>query len=437
MTPIPDRPRNALPAFAVTLSLVASAAGQGITIHDLPELARARSERQRPAQEAALEPFWPDLRMDYDRNRELLEERFVTIAKLGDSVVPLLLEKLRPADDGNEARSLAGNCARVLRQLEPASFADALLDYLGGPSKTAQQHSIWLLGFTRSTRAAKGLREVFPRLESSGRRTAAAALTELGDREAAPLVTGMLTGDDGSDRKAALGYLVEVAPDDVFDQVLDALQSEKANELLPRYIAYFGRVGRRSAPLAAALLPLLDGDRLDPNDTLELIRVLGIVAPEGHEPTTRRLEEMLQGQIGTRGRALAKALFELGDKKGYGVLKDAVDEAIRNRRNEGQHYLERAELYFALENWRAAATDFDRAAKLSGRLRRRANLRIASCEAHLGRWPKVLQHLRDSNATPKEIREAADQDEGLRQALENDIVRRWFNSIAEDDGKDD
>lgn len=434
MTPSPDRQiaRWAAP-IVVALWATAPAAAQGIKIDELPELARARSERQRPAQEAALEPFWPDLRLDYDRNSEHLDGQFAKIADLGDSVVPLLLEKLEPADDGDEARALAANCARVLRRMQPASFVDALLDRLGGPSKTAQSHAIWLLGFTRSRRAAQGLRDVFPGLDPRAQRSAARSLAALGDRDAAPLVVGMLASTEAATRKAALHYLAELAPDGVLDRVEEALTKEQSNELLPRYIAYLDRCGQRSESVAVALLPLLEGDRLDPSDTLDLIRVLGKVAPEGHKPTTDRLQELLAGQIGLRGRTLAQAMLELGDKKGYNLLKDEIDGAIRERQREGPLYLNRAELYFALENWRGAATDFERAARLNRRLHRHATLRVAACEARLKRWPKVLQHLRDSRATPKEIREAAEADEALREALEKDLIRRWFNTLAEDD----
>jgi len=409
----------------------AAAPAQGVSLEDLPDLARARSERQRPAQEAALEPFWADLRLDYGANRKYLDEQLPKVVALGDSVVPLLLEKLRPADDSGESRELAANCARVLRSMEPASFLDALLANLDGASKTARVHSIWLLGFTRSQRAARALREGFGSFDSTARREAAAALGALGDRAASTQVVTLLQSADRKDRRAALDYLVAVAPAEVIPQALAVMKVEQDPSLLPLFVEYLGKCGQRDAATAEALLPLLDGDRLDQRDTLELVRILGKVAPEGHTATLARLGEILAGQTGQRGRTAALAMLALGDKKGVNTLKDEIDEAIRKRSRESDLWMQRAELYFSLENWRAALTDFERAQRLGGRRTKRlALLRMASCEAHLDRWPRVLKHLRDSNANAQEIREAAAADPALKEALEKESIRRWFNGLS-------
>ena len=53
--------------LALTLASVplASASAQ-VSLRDLPEVARARAERLRPKQIAALEPFWADLALTYE-----------------------------------------------------------------------------------------------------------------------------------------------------------------------------------------------------------------------------------------------------------------------------------------------------------------------------------------------------------------------------------
>ena len=58
----------------------------------------------------------------------------------------LLLEKLRPAQDTDTARALAGNCRRVLARLDPASFVDALAELARGNHGIARSEATELLG---------------------------------------------------------------------------------------------------------------------------------------------------------------------------------------------------------------------------------------------------------------------------------------------------
>ena len=85
---------NTLLATVLALSTAPAAYAQ-ISVRDLPEVARARAERLRPKQIAALQPFWADLSLDYEENKEFLDRRIGDASRLGDSVVPMLLEKPR------------------------------------------------------------------------------------------------------------------------------------------------------------------------------------------------------------------------------------------------------------------------------------------------------------------------------------------------------
>ena len=89
-----------------------------VPLRDLPALARARADRLRPAQEQALEPYWADLSLDYRDNATFLDQQIAKVVALGDSIVPLLLEKLQPAAGGPAARHLAANCRRALEIMQ-------------------------------------------------------------------------------------------------------------------------------------------------------------------------------------------------------------------------------------------------------------------------------------------------------------------------------
>ena len=136
------RPRTTQLIAASTALLLAGSAAAQVSLRDLPKVARARAERLRPKQVAALEPFWADLSLEYEGNQEFLDRRILEAADLGDSVVPMLLEKLRPAQDTDTARALAGNCRRVLARLDPASFVDALAELARGNHGIARSEAI-------------------------------------------------------------------------------------------------------------------------------------------------------------------------------------------------------------------------------------------------------------------------------------------------------
>ena len=86
---------------ALFAALCVPALAAQVALADLPELARARANRLRPAQEEALKPFWADLALDYAKNQKFLDERIAKVAAIGDSAVPLLLEKLTPLSDSD------------------------------------------------------------------------------------------------------------------------------------------------------------------------------------------------------------------------------------------------------------------------------------------------------------------------------------------------
>src|SRR5204863_2198958 len=58
--------------------------GAQVSLQQLPQLARARAERQRPAQERQMMPFWTDLALDYRKNQQHVDSRIAQVAALGD-----------------------------------------------------------------------------------------------------------------------------------------------------------------------------------------------------------------------------------------------------------------------------------------------------------------------------------------------------------------
>ena len=84
-----------------------------------------------------------------------------------------------------------------------------------------------------------------------------------------------------------------------------------------------------------------------------------------------------------------------------------------------------------------AVADFRQAARLTTRpsKRRLYQLRIARCESQRGRWKQALTALKDSGARYLHIQLEAEQDDALRRALDEDIIRRWLEGLPRRRGK--
>lgn len=430
-------------ASRVRLSLIAGLClGAGappaqVPLTGLPELARARAERLRPAQERAMQPFWADLTLDYPTNQEYLDRRIEQVAQLGDSVVPLLLEKLTPADGSASSHNLAANCARVLRHLDPASFTDALVELAYGQNDAARSEAIALLGYTRSPQVGEVLGDLLPRLSQQDKLRAIAALARLQSQAGAATVAGMLGSADRRVREEVLKYLEQARPPEVLPTVLQALRAEIDNRLLPRYVAYLGAVAQTDPEVASALLPLLEGQRLDWEDSRRLVAALAKIAPEGHGPTVEALHALLdRGDTGSFGLQAAVTLQALGDTSGMTKLHRTLNDLLRkhSNRKDANLYFQRGELYFAVEKWADALSDYESALGYSGSspFATRCLLRMARCEARRHRWSMVLRRLKEANASYETVIEMSREDPAMQEALQQEKIRSWVNELPKE-----
>ena len=156
------------------------------------------------SQEAALQPFWQDLALEYRPNAAHLDPRIKAVAALGDSVVPLLLEKLQPVQSSGSARNLAANCRRVLEQLDPNGFLDALAELLSSGNETARREALILLGYAPGARAVQLLSDVVETGNPEDRAQAIGSLTRLKATGAAAKVAPLLSSPDRNMREVVL-----------------------------------------------------------------------------------------------------------------------------------------------------------------------------------------------------------------------------------------
>ncbi|MFN9331582.1 MAG: hypothetical protein ACK6D1_03185 [Planctomycetota bacterium] len=419
------------------LLLAGVAAGQ-MPLAEVAKLARDRAERSRPAQLKALEPFWPDLALNDDDNRDVLNARIAEVAGLGDSVVPVLLEKLTPAAGGGDgARQLAANCRRVLERLDPASLVEALAELANGANATARTEAIRLLGAAQNAQAAALLVDRLDATTGDDRRAVLRALRQhrspVGAAKAAPL----LGANDRAMREDVLGYLTTARAGGVAATVIDALANEREAKVLPLYVEYFAATTKANEAAARALLPLLDRDRLDWQDTRRLVQVLATVAPTGHEPTIKRLGVLLEdAEPSSVSVQAAITLRALGEKQGVAKVRKAIDEQMRKgrRRQEGSLHEHRGNLNFATEDYAEAFTDFERVLEFQDGLAmtRRAYVGMMRCEARRKRTVNLVKLMRASGMTVAEIEAIGADDAEFAETLKQDRVRKELQALAKE-----
>jgi HEAT repeat protein len=407
-----------------------------VALGDVPKLARDRAERARPAQEKALEPFWADLALDYRNNQQFLDQRIAQAAALGDSVVPMLLEKLQPTQGGETARNLAGNCRRVIEKLDPSSFTEALVELVNGKSETARQEAIRLLGFANTPAAIQVLCDLIERTTGEDRRLVLRSLRLLKTPAAATKVVGLLGSTDRQVREDVLSYLIAARPANVADTVVQALSTEKDSRLLPSYIEYFATSVTNHDGAARALLSLI-GERLDWQDTRRLVQALGSVAPRDHEPTCRRLHEMLDtGEATALAVQAAVTLRNLGDRQGVTKLKRTLDEQLRKpqRKRDPSLFEQRANLSFAIEEFGDAAADYEKILEFSDGLAmtRRAYIGLIRSEAHRKKVQNLIKAMKASGMTTAEIEAVGVDDQAVQDSLGLDKVRSFLQALAKE-----
>lgn len=426
-------------SLPLLLGLVVPAAllpGQ-VSLADLPAVARARAERARPEQEKALEPYWADLALDYRNNQDFLDKRITQAAGLGDAIVPLLIERLQPAQSSDAARNTAANCRRVLEQLDPASFFDALLELANGKAQPAREHAIRLLGYAETPKAGDALTDLFDRTSGDEQRLVLAGLRRREAGKAAPKVVAMLGSSDRNVREEVLRYLIAARPPEVATTVAQAMAGEPDERMLSLYIDYFGAAVRGSDAVARALLPLLDREKLDWQDMRRLVQSLATIAPKEHAPTVQRLGALLEvEEPSSISIEAAVTMRALGEKQGVTKVQKQLADLLRkpNRRREAGLFELRANLYFAIGEYGDAAADYEKVLEYNTALSmtRRAYVGLIRCEAHRRKTSSAIKHMKASGMLVADLVALGKDDDAIRVMLEQDKVRSFLEQLAKD-----
>ena len=429
----------ALVAFVGLVGLVAFtspvSAQAGVSLRDVPALAKGRTERQRPALEKKLAPYWRDLVRDPAEDRKIVDEKIAEVVALGDSIVPLLLEKLAPAQSNPDDRNLAANCAVILSRLDPRNFTEALIDIATGKSYTAQGHTIWLLGMTESPQAGEVLAKLLNTkpLHRRRRRALIRALTELAYSPAAPQIAALLPCDHPSDHAVVVDYLMAAPTPAAVPHLLAAMTRLRRASAIMDYVRILQKVAVGDAKAAVALLPFLSGEKLDQMQVAELGQVLGTVAPKHHDATITALRGLVDsGRTGDMELEAAIALGRLGDKVGPQRLLKALKTKVRGRNK--RDYLQHNNLgdyYLAFGDYQLAVRSYENAIRHTSSVsyRSRLYIKIARAEARRERWAQARKALRDSKANYQQLLKYGQDYPVLQEAYKQEAVRKFLDSI--------
>ncbi|MBL8749262.1 MAG: hypothetical protein JNK78_08880 [Planctomycetes bacterium] len=409
-----------------------------VTLAGLVQLARDRAERSRPKQLAMLQPFLADLSLAYRENQDFLDRRIAEVAAIGDALVPVLLERLQPASAGDSGRNLAANSRRVLERLDPASFVDALAELVASGNEVARIEAINLLGHAATPQAIDLLTDLIGRTSGEEYRLTLRALRLQKAAGPAAKVVTALGSSDRALRDDVLAYLVAAHPPQVVETVIQALANERDARLLPNYVEYFAAAVREHDSAARALLPLLDPERLDWQDRRRLVQVLATVAPRDHEPTSRRLHDLIDsGETSALTVQAAVTLRSLGDRQGVTKLQRILNEQLRKpqRKRESALYEQRANLAFAIEEYGDAIADFEKVLEFSDgglAMTRRAYVGMIRAEIRRKKVANATKAMKASGMTAPEIEAIGLEDPVVQEALQQDKIRSFLQSLAKD-----
>ena len=242
-----------------------------------------------------------------------------------------------------------------------------------------------------------------------------------------------LLGTDNRElRQEVLAYLAAAQADQVAPTVIQALSAEGDDRLLPKYIDYFAASVRRDAAATDALLPLLNRDRIDWQDTLHLIQALSQISPERHEPTMRKLRDLIDSNdTSSLAVSAAVSLRALGDKNGVTRLKRTLDDKLRRRKREAALYEQRARLLFAIGDFADAADDYEKIIDYAegAAMTRRAYLGLLKSEARRRKIQNVVKQMKASGMSPAEFERLAAEDAPFREAMGHDRVQSFLRQL--------
>lgn len=410
------------------------APAQGVNLDQLIDLAKTRAATQRPQLEQKLAPYREVLETSYKDNWVLLDEKILEIVKLGDSIVPILLENLEPRTASPANLNLAANSSRALSQMGPASFLQSLIDIVEGESYSGVMHAIPLLAKTESPRAGAVLTQLLDRKKGVHRTAIIDALARLEYRGAAMTIARLMPLPRREDDFRATRYLGKVATPAVVPEIFRVLGEVKRGSQIMRYIRILRTCARHDPVAAERLLSFFDNQKLDRTELASLATTLAVVAPPDHKPTITRLKTILtSGDTGRLELQTAIALRALGDKDGPTLLRKNLLKRCRGRNkrnylnhaNLGEYYLEFGEYKLAVDAYKAGIT-----VATGNAIRAMMYLQIARAQAKREKWRFVKDALRDSKLPFDRIQAAAGEYPELAEAILHEPVKKFMDAFG-------
>ena len=417
----------------VLISACSLHAQAGVTLAQLTEIAKARAAADRSIAGERLEPYLESFAKNRAVHAVEIDRKIAEVRMLGDSVIPLLLDRLEPQKGDKAAQHIATNCQIALSNMGLASFADALIEIVEGNNPTGVQLAIPLLGHTEDPRAGAFLTARLDLFDSTQHAHAIRALTQLEHRGAVlKIAKGMPYVETQTDALAA-EYLRKIGSDRVVPDVLRVLGDVTTAARIMRYCDVLAACTQQNPEAAQALMSALSRRNLEVRDQQRIAASLATVAPRGDRATINRLREVVEeNRAPSLALRAALTLQELGDKLGPDLLKKELIRELNRKKTEYLNWSKLGDYYFAFGDFKNAAKSYAGATRHARArpVRERLYINVARSEARRpNRQKEVRDALRKSVASLERLMQAAIEDEVLAKAYEHTTVKRFLDTL--------
>jgi tetratricopeptide (TPR) repeat protein len=402
------------------------------SVADLTQLARYRAAKRRPAIESKLEPFLANLALDPKQNAEFLADQYVEIANLGEGVVPLLLERLKPRTPSPADANTAENAQRVLARFDVDDFLEPVLELVENDRELGRMLALRLIGGSRRPHTVDVLLQVFDELNPLELREAIVAARSIGSPRLAAAAAKHLSSKDPQLKRLVLQYLTTVRAAVVVPDIRAMLgDSQVPNSLKTEALEFLCEtVTETDVATAHAMLPMLQETGVRYEVRVRVAEALARIAPEEDEKTVEALAALIPADLHELAIASAKTREVLGDRRARRQLFTELEGLIRQDQTAA-NYARRGDAWFAFEEWGKAADDYERAARASSIGSDKYYLRMAASYARAGRGSQALASLRRiDEMQPDLLRDSAiATDPALAEVIRSDAGERFLRGL--------
>jgi len=347
------------------------------------------------------------------RKREAAQVHEELVA-LGPDVAPLLIPSIDPGADADDARAFrAEQVAEALADLGSPAVTDALLALLESGSKAGKRNALVALsGSSDVERVSPPLAEFFrTTMDAELKPAALEAVTKLGGPTANALIGDALLTDETAVISVALDAIVRDKNAACAPHVLAFIEGTQARSHVPAILDYYVAVDEmRSEENLLALVGLANRSTTYSASKVRILETMLRFDLDKDRQLKKAIEPLATiGSEEVRTAALT-LLARNGDKGARRDLLKPFDNRINRQKDFAKAYIERADVYYKIGDYRRAIRDYEEANDLNGERNRKLEpyIGLARCFALSGKFKEAADALDKAPISIQQLHELAD-----------------------------